>query len=185
MGFCCASAAHLRSEVSESTTPPVLPTKWVGMPRPRSRGGLSIYSILLIMLLSVSVLSSIVVGIIGYLNGTEALRAIAYDRLVEIRENRSREVSQLFATIENSVRLSALNETSKQAARAFTEGFDDLENQPLTDSQKAAVNAYYRDTFAADLSKATGEEVDGSTFVPRDSAEGYLQYNYVIPYASW
>jgi class 3 adenylate cyclase len=155
------------------------------MPRPRSRAGLSIYSILLIMLLSVSVLSSIVVGIIGYLNGTEALRAIAYDRLVEIRENRSREVSQLFATIENSVRLSALNETSKQAARAFTEGFGELENQPLTDPQKAAVNAYYRDTFAADLSKATGEEVDGSTFVPRDTAEGYLQYNYVIPYATW
>lgn len=171
--------------MSESTTPPVLPTKWVGMPRPRSRAGLSIYSILLIMLLSVSVLSSIVVGIIGYLNGTEALRAIAYDRLVEIRENRSREVSQLFATIENSVRLSALNETSKQAARAFTAGFDELEYQPLTDPQKAAVNAYYRDTFAADLSKATGEEVDGSTFVPRDTAEGYLQYNYVIPYASW
>jgi class 3 adenylate cyclase len=171
--------------VSESTTPPVLPTKWVGMPRPRSRAGLSIYSILLIMLLSVSVLSSIVVGIIGYLNGTEALRAIAYDRLVEIRENRSREVSQLFATIENSVRLSALNETSKQAARAFTAGFDELGDQSLSDPQKAAVNAYYRDTFAADLSKATGEDVDGSTFVPRGSAEGYLQYNYVIPYATW
>ena len=50
---------------------------WVGTPRPRRRAGLSIYSILLIMLLSVSVLSSIVVGVIGYINGTEALRSIA------------------------------------------------------------------------------------------------------------
>ena len=79
--------------------------EWVGTPRTRRRAGLSIYWILLIMLLSVSVLSSIVVGIIGYVNGTEALRAIAYEKLVEIRENRAREVTQLFATIENAVRL--------------------------------------------------------------------------------
>ena len=100
---------------------------WVGTPRARRRAGLSIYSILLIMLLSVSVLSSIVVGVIGYVNGTEALRAIAYERLVEIRENRSREVAQLFSSIENAVRLSSLNETSKEAARAFSAGFAELE----------------------------------------------------------
>ena len=100
--------------MTDSTTPAApATTQWVGTPRPRRRAGLSIYSILLIMLLSVSVLSSIVVGVIGYVNGTEALRSIAYDRLVEIRENRSREVAQLFTTIENAVRLGAMNETSK------------------------------------------------------------------------
>ena len=106
---------------------PGAPPDWVGTPRARKRAGLSIYSILLIMLLSVSVLSSIVVGIIGYINGTEALRAIAYEKLVEIRENRAREVTQLFATIENAVRLGAMNETSKQAAVAFAEGFAELD----------------------------------------------------------
>ena len=123
---------------------------WVGTPRPRRRAGLSIYSILLIMLLSVSVLSSIVVGIIGYANGTEALRSIAYDRLVEIRENRAREVSELFTTIENAVRLGAMNETSRAAARAFTAGFAELEQQGLDAAASAEVEAYYRDTFAAD-----------------------------------
>ncbi|GAA1944206.1 adenylate/guanylate cyclase domain-containing protein [Microbacterium deminutum] len=171
--------------MSESTTPAPAPTEWVGRPRPRSRAGLSIYSILLIMLLSVSVLSSIVVGIIGYVNGTEALRSIAYQRLVEIRENRSREVSQLFATIENAVRLGAMNETSKQAVRAFTAGFDELQRRHPTPAQAAALDAYYHDTFAADLSAATGKDVDGSTFSPRDGAQAYLQYNYVIPYKSW
>jgi class 3 adenylate cyclase len=155
------------------------------MPRPRSRAGLSIYSILLIMLLSVSVLSSIVVGIIGYVNGTEALRAIAYEKLVEIRENRSREVAQLFRSIENSVRLSALNDTSTAAVRAFTAGFAELNAQETNAEASAAVDAYYRDTFAADLEAATGEDVDGSAFAPRDAAETYLQYHYVIPYDDW
>ncbi|WP_461471154.1 adenylate/guanylate cyclase domain-containing protein [Microbacterium sp. HJ5] len=171
--------------MSEQTTPTAAPAEWVGTPRARRRAGLSIYSILLIMLLSVSVLSSIVVGIIGYVNGTEALRTIAYDKLVEIRENRSREVAQLFGSIENAVRLSAMNETSRQAAREFTAAFRELEQQETDASSSAQVDAYYRDVFAADLAEATGESVDGSTFAPKDAAQRYLQYHYVIPYDNW
>ncbi|WP_404431300.1 adenylate/guanylate cyclase domain-containing protein [Microbacterium lacus] len=168
-----------------SSTSTVPPTEWVGTPRARKRAGLSIYSILLIMLLSVSVLSSIVVGIIGYANGTEALRAIAYEKLVEIRENRSREVAQLFTTIENSVRLGAMNETSRQAAAEFTAGFAELRAAGADAEASAAVDAYYSDTFAADLSAATGEDVDGAIFAPQDPAAQYLQANYVVPYESW
>ncbi|GAA1929107.1 adenylate/guanylate cyclase domain-containing protein [Microbacterium aoyamense] len=171
--------------MSEQTASAAASTPWVGTPRVRSRAGLSIYSILLIMLLSVSVLSSIVVGVIGYLNGTEALRAIAYEKLLEIRENRAREVAQLFTTIENSVRLSAMNETSTQAATAFAEGFAQLREQGTDAAVDDAVAAYYQDDFATKLSEATGEPVDGSTFAPRDPAAEYLQYNYVIPYDTW
>lgn len=177
--------AHEGDVVSAPATPTGAPTTWVGTPRARRRAGLSIYSILLIMLLSVSVLSSIVVGVIGYVNGTEALRAIAYERLVEIRENRSREVAQLFSSIENAVRLSSLNETSKEAARAFGAGFAELEQAELDRAETAAVESYYSDVFAADLSEATGEDVDGSTFAPRSAAQSYLQLHYVIPYADW
>ena len=171
--------------MSEQATPTAAPTEWVGSPRARRRAGLSIYSILLIMLLSVSVLSSIVVGVIGYVNGTEALRTIAYEKLVEIRENRAREVTQLFRSIENAVRLSAMNETSRQAARAFTAGFAELDQEETDAAASALVDEYYRDTFAADLAEATGESVDGSSFAPRGAAQTYLQHHYVIPYDDW
>ena len=171
--------------MSEQATLTAAPTEWVGSPRARRRAGLSIYSILLIMLLSVSVLSSIVVGVIGYVNGTEALRTIAYEKLVEIRENRAREVTQLFRSIENAVRLSAMNETSRQAARAFTAGFAELDQQETDAAASALVDEYYRDTFAADLAEATGESVDGSSFAPRGAAQTYLQHQYVIPYDDW
>lgn len=171
--------------MSESSASTASATEWVGTPRARRRAGLSIYSILLIMLLSVSVLSSIVVGVIGYANGTQALRAIADEKLVEIRENRAREVAQLFGTIENAVRLGAMNETSRQAAVAFADGFAELREQGTDAAAAAAVAAYYADTFAAQLGAATGEEVDGSTFAPKDPAAQYLQYHYVIPYDSW
>ncbi|MFH8252118.1 adenylate/guanylate cyclase domain-containing protein [Microbacterium sp. B2969] len=170
---------------SDDVTPAAVSSEWVGTPRPRRRAGLSIYSILLIMLLSVSVLSSIVVGVIGYLNGTQALRAIATEKLIEIRENRAREVTQLFGTIENAVRLSAMNETSKQAAVAFADGFQQLEATQLPADQAEDVGDYYDDTFAPVLTDATGQSVDGGAFTPKDPAAEYLQYHYVIPYDSW
>ena len=116
--------------MSAPATPTGAPTQWVGTPRARRRAGLSIYSILLIMLLSVSVLSSIVVGIIGYVNGTEALRAIAYEKLVEIRENRAARSRSCSRRSRTRCGSSAMNETSKQAARAFADGFAELEQQP-------------------------------------------------------
>lgn len=174
------SAALGRPAEQSATASP-----WIGTPRARTRAGLSIYSILLIMLLSVSVLSSIVVGIIGYVNGSEALRTIAYEKLVEIREGRAREVAQLFATVENAVRLGALNETSKQAAREFAAGFAELDALPRDSAATAAVEDYYAQTFAADLAESTGEPVDGATFLPTSAAQEYLQYHYVIPFEDW
>lgn len=170
---------------AQSNDPAALPAAWVGEPKAGRRAGLSIYSILLIMLLSVSVLSSIVVGIIGYVNGTQALRDIAYEKLVEVRESRAREVQNLFGAIENAVILGAMNETSLQAARAFTAGFDDLRAAPADAQARAVVRAYYADEFGRLLGEATGENIDGSTFTPTDRATVYLQKHYVVPYPDW
>ena len=138
------------------------------------------------MLLSVSVLSSIVVGIIGYVNGTEALRAIAYDRLVEIRENRSREVD---AAVHDGRERRAAGRDERDEQRGgrapSRPGSQSSKQQELDAAASAQVDAYYRDTFAADLSEATGEDVDGSAFAPRGGAQEYLQYHYVIPYEDW
>ena len=178
--------------MSHGTQASTLPDDRAGSAVRRRRGGLSIYSILLIMLLSVSILSSIVVGIIGYLNGTQALRDVAYDKLVEIRENRAREVQSLFTSIENSVRLGAMNDTSREAVRAFSQGFDELRDggaggvdAPEAAAEQASVDAYYAGPFAKALSDATGQQVDGSTFAPSDPAAVYLQDHYVVPYSDW
>ena len=49
--------------------------------RVRRRHSLSIKSLLLLMLLLVSIGSNVVVGVIGYINGTESLTQAAEDRL--------------------------------------------------------------------------------------------------------
>jgi class 3 adenylate cyclase len=158
---------------------------WRSPVRPRRRAGLSIYSILLIMLLSVSVLSSIVVGVIGYFNGSQALRDVAYEKLVEIRESRAREVQSLFDAIENTVVLGAMNETTREAVTAFTAAFEELDRAAPDEAAAAEVAAYYDDTFATQLTAATGEDVDGATFAPSRPATVYLQQHYVLPFPDW
>ena len=69
---------------------------------------LSIKSLILLMLLAVSIGSNLVVGIIGYVNGTDSLKAAAFDRLVEVRDSRAREVTSLFDSIQNSLLVAGL-----------------------------------------------------------------------------
>jgi len=87
------------------------------LPSTGTRAGLSIRSILLIMLLLVSVASSVVVGLIGYVNGRESLQDAAYNRLIEVRDSRAREMQDLFDTIQSTLLLNARGDSVREAVR--------------------------------------------------------------------
>ena len=126
---------------------------------PPARAGLSIQSILLIMLLLVSMLSSVVIGAIGFINGRESLRDAAFASLTEVRDSRAREVSGLFSTIENTLLLESSGESVTGALTDFDAAYSELEASELTPEQADAVDAWYKDVFATELSEATGETV--------------------------
>ena len=63
----------------------------------RRRGGLSIQSKLLIMLLAVSLISSVIVGVIGFISGRESLRNAAVAQLTTIRELRVQQIEDVMA----------------------------------------------------------------------------------------
>jgi len=165
--------------------------------RPRRRWSLSIKSLLLLMLLAVSIGSNVVIGVIGYLNGTESLREAAYDRLIEVRDSRSREVMSLFDSIENSLLLASRDSAVVDAEQAFAAGVRELDAAGIVDTveaasgtetavgtltpeQDAAVVDYFEDDFGPALADATGEPVDASSFVPDSPAARYLLFHYVI-----
>ena len=145
-----------------------------------SKPGLSIQSILLIMLLLVSILSSLVIGAIGFINGRESLRDAAFASLTEVRDSRAREVKGLFTNIENSLLVDARGESVTMALTDFSAAFAELGETELTDEQNAAVDAWYTDTFAAELNEATGETVQASAFIPRDADQRWLAAHYTI-----
>lgn len=150
----------------------------VAAPRRRDRTCLSLQSLLLLMLLFVSVLSNVVVGVIGYVNGRESLRDAAIDRLVEIRDARARGIADLFENIESSMLVNSSGESVKGASAAFNSAFAELGNAALTADDDMKLDAYYRGEYGPALAEALGEPVDVSAFLPQGSAERYLQLHY-------
>lgn len=148
--------------------------------RGTKRDGLSVQSTVLIMLLSVSLLSNILVGVIGYVNATDSLRDAAYASLTEVRDSRTREVLRLFSTVENSIVVHANSQSVIDATRSFSEAFAALGESELDEEQDAALTAYYKNVFAPQLAEATGVPVIFSSFVPSNPAQRYLQSYYTV-----
>jgi len=166
-----------------STTEPAAPTEPALTMRKRARrSGLSIQSIVLIMLLTVSVTSNVLVGVIGYVNATDSLRDAAFQRLVEVRDSRAREVTRLFETIQNTILVHARGDSVYDATTAFSASFAELESAELTAEEDAAIAAYYTDVFGPRLDAISGEPVDVDGFIPADPAARYLQLHYTVPH---
>ncbi|UTT63192.1 adenylate/guanylate cyclase domain-containing protein [Microcella humidisoli] len=151
----------------------------------RRRGGLSIQSTVLVMLLAVSVTSNVLVGVIGYVNATDSLRDAAFDRLIEVRDSRAREIERLFTTIESTVVVHSRGQSVVDATTAFSEAFTELESAPLDDAQSQSLLRYYDEVFGPALSEATGSSADAAGFVPTSTAARYLQVHYTAPHADF
>jgi class 3 adenylate cyclase len=144
----------------------------------RRRGGLSIQSKLLIMLLATSVISSIVVGVIGYVNGRESLREAAIDQLTTIRELRVGELENTMAGVQNGVTLDSRNLSAQTLSREINAAWDELQTRELTPEQEAQLEAYYRDTFLPPLAENTGDTYSPTAFIPDSNAGRWAQYHF-------
>jgi class 3 adenylate cyclase len=164
--------------------------------RVRRRHSLSIKSLLLLMLLLVSIGSNVVVGIIGYINGTESLTTAANARLTEVRDSRAREIVNLFDSIEASLLLASRDRAVVDAELAFAAAVAELDGAAiandavaaaggasapvLTPEQEAELVAFFTDDFGPRLNEASGEEVDASSFIPASASARYLLYHYTV-----
>src|SRR4029079_12901960 len=99
--------------------------------RRRVLARISIQSKLLAMLLVTSVLCAAVVGFVGYQSGRSSLRASVFDRLTEIRGSQTRQLEAQFSDLKNSLVIYTRGATTTEAVRAFTAGFDQLNDSTI------------------------------------------------------
>ncbi|WP_022890484.1 adenylate/guanylate cyclase domain-containing protein [Agromyces italicus] len=148
------------------------------IPARRRRVGLSIQSKLLIMLLGVSLVSSIIVGVIGFVSGRESLKAAAIDQLTTIRELRTGELERVFGGVQTGVTLDSRNLSAQNASVALNTAFEEAQSRTLTDEQQAELEAYYADEFNPALTARAGGTYAAGAFIPESAAGQYLQYAY-------
>jgi class 3 adenylate cyclase len=137
------------------------------------------------MLLVTSVLSAAVVGAIGYQSGRSSLRASVFDRLTEIRSSQSRELESQFSDLKNSLVVYTRGATTIEAVRAFTAGFDQLNDSTINPGQWQSIVNYYNKQFEKPEEDQAGNRLDVEALLPRSNAEKYLQALYTAPFTDW
>ena len=90
---------------------------------------LGFQSKLLLMLLTVSVLSVLVAGVIGYLSGTSSIRNAEYQRLTQLRESRARAITDGLKSITDSAAILTHSGTTVNAVREFSTAFAELQRR--------------------------------------------------------
>ncbi len=146
---------------------------------------ISIQSKLLAMLLVTSVLSAAVVGVIGYQSGRSSLRASVFDSLTEIRGSQARQLEGQFSDLKNSLVIYTRGATTTEAVRAFTAGFDQLNDATINPAQWQSLVDYYNTQFATSEEDQTGNRMDVSALLPTSNAQKYLQAYYTAPFDDW
>ena len=116
------------------------------------------------MLLTVSVISVLIAGAIGYISGTNSLRATEFQRLTQLRESRAREITAYYRSITDGASIVTHGATAVGASRDFNAAFAELQATPPPAGARAAVANYYASVFGPGLAKATGKAVDGTLF---------------------
>lgn len=142
---------------------------------------LGFQSKLLIMLLAVSVTSVLVAGSIGYLSGTRSLRDAEYQKLIQLRESRSREIAAYYEGISDAATVLTHSSATINAAKDFAGAFGELQKTPLPPNAMGAVDTFYSTVFGPELAKGTGQQADAALYKPTSNAQTYLQALYTAP----
>jgi class 3 adenylate cyclase len=145
-------------------------------------GSLDIQSKLLVMLLAVSIVAALVVAVVGYVNGRESLQAAALNQVTSLREARITELQRSFGQFTQTVVAQTRNASVIGATKAFTAGWDDLQDRPVSDGDEDAVGGWYRNTFVPQLDDRSGGSANPDQFVPTTDPQAYLQAKYTAPF---
>lgn len=121
-----------------------------GRPK-RMRPGLSIQSKLLIMLLAVSLVSSVIVGAIGFMNGRQSLHDAAVDQLITIRSMRAAEITDAIDAVKRDASLHSRNLSAQTLSTTINDGFAALQQRESDPAEQAQLESYYTDVFIPEL----------------------------------
>ncbi|MCV7199548.1 HAMP domain-containing protein [Mycobacterium angelicum] len=145
---------------------------------------MGIQSKLLVTLLVCSILSVAVVGLVGYVTGRNALRQVAIERLLELRESHKQQVEALFSELMKSVMVYSSGFSAVEAERAFTAGFAELANAKISSAQEQSLANYYNKQMIDPINRLTGDDLDINALLPSSNAQRYLQAYYTAPFTS-
>lgn len=141
---------------------------------------LSVKSKVVLMLLSVSLLSALVVGILGWRSSRTALSRTIFDNMTAIRRGKAEQLEAYFRNMRYAVEVLSEDDMIIEAMVRFNRAFRQLENETIPQEWDAALEAYYTSQFFPRFFANLPGQADYDLYRPQNQAGLYLQYQYIV-----
>jgi class 3 adenylate cyclase len=142
-------------------------------------GKLSIQSKLMLMLLIVCISSISAIAFIGYNSGQQALSNSIFNQLISLRELKAYQIESYVKGLRSEVQTLSTMPDIISAMKGFKAAYQEIEQQPINPKFNERLKTYYETEFLPRLA----ENVRGTpllfSYIPKDSASRYLQYQYI------
>jgi class 3 adenylate cyclase len=129
----------------------------------------------------VALISLVITSIVGLSRGGELADDVLLARISALGAARADEVERYVGNLERAAIAQAISPSTAAAIDQFTEAYVELQAEEPSTTDAVAVDDYYRDTVAPELTVVRGRPVSPASLVPRDPAAVHLQANYVVP----
>lgn len=143
------------------------------------RRTLSLKSKLVLVLLLVSLISVLVIGLLGWWNSRATLTSTISTQLVTVRRAKADQIEAYFGTLRAQVETLSQDDMLVQAMVQFNKTFKALQNKQVAVAQDKALETYYTTQFFPKLFANFPGQADYTLYRPDNQAGLYLQYYYI------
>ncbi len=141
---------------------------------------LSVKSKLVLLLLTVSLISALVIGIMGWRSSRSALSRTIFDQMTVLRRSKADQVEAYFRNMRYVVEVISEDDMVVEAMVRFNRSFRQLENSTIPTEWDSALEAYYTSQFFPRLFANLPGQADYALYRPQSQAGLYLQYQYIV-----
>jgi class 3 adenylate cyclase/HAMP domain-containing protein len=135
---------------------------------------------LLLTLLIAGVASVVVTGVIGYESGKRGLTQAVMNQLTGVRRSKAYQIESYLGMIRSHVRTLSQNRMFVDAVQEFRGEFRKLDGPTVPAATRAAVVAYYLETFLPSLNRLMPQRERPEEQFPVTSGAYYLQWKYIV-----
>ena len=141
----------------------------------------SVATRLSLVVVLVALISLVITSIVGLQRGSDLADTLLRSKLTSTGAARADEVERYIGSLERATIGQAISPSTAEAITTFADAFDQLNAETLSDRDEEAVDQYYVDVVAPELSASRGRPVSAASLVPTAPAAVSLQANYVVP----
>jgi len=141
---------------------------------------LSFKSCISLIMVAASLVSSVVIGTLGWSTGRASLEESIGNQLTSIRVAHAYQIESYFDQLIAQTRTLAENRMVVNAMRQLRAGFDEGMHADLTQDQETEVRNFYGNVFTKKLGTNRESTPLSIMFEPKHAVANYFQYHYLV-----